>query len=97
MTTTDQQSGPTTNGSGYRPDQPKDNPGKEYGETGVTLTAEARRLTDDWVDWYYPSGKIKRSEVIQEMLELAHDLAAADQQRAERSADRRARLGKSRQ
>lgn len=61
-------------------------------ETGIMLDGDTRLLMEDWITWYYPSGRVKNSLVVQEMIALAHSIAAEDQMRAETPEQRRGRL-----
>lgn len=63
-------------------------------KTSVVLDLEHRRQLQDWIDWYYPSGKVNLDVVVHEMMDLAYGLAEDDKQRAETPAQRRDRLRK---
>lgn len=46
----------------------------------------------DWARWYYPAGGKTPTELVKEMIDLAHWQAERDQQRAETPAERVQRL-----
>lgn len=80
-----------TNGtiSPTRPGRPRN--GDEKGRS-VPLDEEHSRQLDEWIGWYYPSGAANFSVVIHEMMDIAHALGKADNQRAETPEARRGRL-----
>lgn len=84
----------TTNGevSVPRPGRPPRGGKPLPDETTITLDGETRLLLEEWVSWYYPTGRVNNSTVAQEMISLAHTIGAEDNSRAETPEQRRERL-----